>query len=71
MLSGDRTPEVAGIAAPVFGAGGALDGALTLTMPVERFDQALAEHVVGAARRLSAKLGGGIAGGASFGDPMS
>jgi len=64
VLSGDRTPEVAGIAAPVFGAGNVLDGALTLTMPIERFDPALARSVVRAARRLSAKLGGGGASGA-------
>jgi len=64
VLSGDRTPEVAGIAAPVFGPGGALDGALTLTMPVERFDPALTKYVVAAARQLSARLGGRGAAGA-------
>jgi len=58
VLSGDRTPEIAGIAAPVFGAGGALDGALTLTMPIERSNPGLAPKVVEAARRLSRLLGG-------------
>lgn len=58
VLSGDRNPEVSGIAAPVFGPGDVLDGALTLTMPSERLDPALARNVVEAAERLSRMLGG-------------
>ena len=58
VLSGDRTAEIAGIAAPVFGADGVLDGALTLTMPSERSNPGLAPKVVEAAQRLSRLLGG-------------
>ena len=57
-LVGDRLPELAGVAAPVFGADGNLAGALTLTMPAERlesgFDRVVLEH----ARRLTGMLGG-------------
>jgi DNA-binding IclR family transcriptional regulator len=58
-LAGDRTPEVAGIAAPVFGADGHLAGAVTLTMPSSRFDTAHVEPTREAARRISAGLGFG------------
>jgi DNA-binding IclR family transcriptional regulator len=57
-LVGDRTPEVAGIAAPVFGAEGELAGALTLTMPAERMDPAWDKPVMRAARALTTALGG-------------
>lgn len=39
VVSGDRVPELAGISAPVFDAAGALQGAVTLTMPAERLDE--------------------------------
>ena len=42
VLVGDRVPELAGLAAPVFGADGGLAGAVTLTMPVERLDRGYA-----------------------------
>lgn len=56
-LVGDRTPEVAGIAAPVFGAQGELAGAVTLTMPSTRFDETHVEPTIAAARRISTQLG--------------
>jgi DNA-binding IclR family transcriptional regulator len=58
ILSGDRTPELAGISAPVFAASGTLAGALTLTMPSERLRPADAHYVIAAAERLTALLGG-------------
>lgn len=58
MLVGDRVPELAAVGAPVFGAGGELQGALTLTMPAGRQDEALAAPVLAAARRLTGALGG-------------
>jgi DNA-binding IclR family transcriptional regulator len=58
VLVGDRMPELAGVAAPVFGAEGELVGALTLTMPSERFDAGFEYPVTAAARRLTALLGG-------------
>ena len=61
---GDRTPDVAGIAAPVFrsdtktaDAGNAtLAGALILTMPATRYNPAYISHVVEAAHRLSSRV---------------
>jgi DNA-binding IclR family transcriptional regulator len=58
ILSGDRTPELAGISAPVFSASGTLAGALTLTMPSERLVPAQADCVLAAANKLSQLLGG-------------
>lgn len=58
VLVGDREPELAGIAAPVFDARRALLGALTLTMPRSRLQPTWAETVLSAARELSAQLGG-------------
>ncbi|ANN79487.1 IclR family transcriptional regulator [Bordetella flabilis] len=58
VLVGDRVPELAGIAAPVFGPDGGLVGALTLTMPADRFDAAYDQPVTQAARRLTMMLGG-------------
>jgi DNA-binding IclR family transcriptional regulator len=55
---GDRLAEVAGISAPVFAAGGQLAGALTLTMPVHRYDARYVRPVLEAARGLTAQLGG-------------
>jgi DNA-binding IclR family transcriptional regulator len=53
-LQGDRLAEVAGISAPVFGADGQLAAALTLTMPVHRYDDRHIAAVLAAARALSA-----------------
>ena len=54
---GDRSPELAGVASPVFKAGGEIAGAVTLTMPTNRFTTAHIEPVKAAARRISAQLG--------------
>ncbi|HET6263400.1 MAG TPA: IclR family transcriptional regulator [Usitatibacter sp.] len=54
---GDRSPDLAGVAAPVFGADGALAGAVTLTMPTSRFTPQHAEPVKAAARSISERLG--------------
>ena len=53
-----RSPELAGLAAPVFGADGTLAGAVTLTMPVERLDRAYALPVQMAGRSITNHLGG-------------
>lgn len=58
VLQGDRLPELAGVSAPVFGAGGELLGAVTLTMPAPRLDAGFAGPVKLAARRITAALGG-------------
>lgn len=56
--SGDRTPDLAGISAPVFGAAGELVGAVTLTMPTPRYQPDVQQPpVLAAARQLSAALG--------------
>jgi len=55
---GDRSPDLAGIAAPVFGATGNLAGAVTLTMPANRFRKGYASAVKSAAREITSKLGG-------------
>ena len=56
---GDREPEVAGISAPVFAAGGKLAGALTLTTPANRYQEAHVPYVLAAATALSKALGHG------------
>jgi DNA-binding IclR family transcriptional regulator len=53
---GDRLAEVAGISAPVFGADGVLAGALTLTMPSNRYNERHVKEVLGAARRLTGQV---------------
>jgi DNA-binding IclR family transcriptional regulator len=58
VLQGDRVPELAGIGAPVFGPESTLAGAITLTMPNERYDQKMIAPVRQAARRLTRLLGG-------------
>jgi DNA-binding IclR family transcriptional regulator len=58
VLAGDRDAEVAGVAAPVFDASGALAGAVTLSMPVQRLRPVLAEPVKAAGQRLTRLLGG-------------
>jgi DNA-binding IclR family transcriptional regulator len=56
---GDREQEVAGISAPVFAADGKLAGAITLTTPANRYQEAHAPHVLAAATALSRALGYG------------
>lgn len=56
-LVGDRSPDLAGISAPVFQAQGALAGAVTLTMPTVRFRTQHVGLVKQAARAISEKLG--------------
>jgi DNA-binding IclR family transcriptional regulator len=57
-LQGDREEGVAGVSSPVFDANGGLAGALTLTLPVQRFKPSFEAKVRDAARRLTAQLGG-------------
>ena len=57
-LKGDREEGVAGVSSPVFDAGGGLAGALTLTLPVQRFKPVFETLVREAARGLTAQLGG-------------
>jgi DNA-binding IclR family transcriptional regulator len=56
-LVGDRSPELAGISAPVFTARGELAAAVTLTMPANRFQSRHIEPTRAAARAISEKLG--------------
>lgn len=56
-LVGDRSPELAGISAPVLQRGGQLAGAITLTMPTQRYDDAYIDPVVQAAAQLSDLMG--------------
>lgn len=53
---GDRLAEVAGISAPVFHADGSVAAALTLTMPVHRYQERLARPLLEAARSLSGRV---------------
>jgi DNA-binding IclR family transcriptional regulator len=55
---GGRIPELSGIAAPVFDARGDLVGALTLTMPTQRWNESWRKYVVANARKLTIALGG-------------
>jgi DNA-binding IclR family transcriptional regulator len=55
-LVGDRTPDLAGVSAPVFRADGTLAGAVTLTMPSHRYDAAHIAPVVQAAQRLGRSM---------------
>lgn len=57
-LVSDRVPELAGVSSPVFETGDRLVGAITLTLPKERFHAGLAAQVRSAAAALSAQLGG-------------
>jgi DNA-binding IclR family transcriptional regulator len=57
-LVGDRSPELAGVSAPVFRANGELAGAVTLTMPAHRFKKAHVAPVKAAAREITHALGG-------------
>jgi DNA-binding IclR family transcriptional regulator len=57
-LVGDRVPDIAGISAPVFGAGNELVGAITLTLPKHRYSEKFVPAVRRAAAEVSARLGG-------------
>ncbi|MDQ0139818.1 IclR family transcriptional regulator [Cupriavidus necator] len=57
-LVGDRSPDLAGVSAPVFGPGGVLAGALTLTCPAARYREDFRSDVLQAARALTLALGG-------------
>jgi DNA-binding IclR family transcriptional regulator len=57
-LKGDRQEGVAGVAAPVFGPAGQLVGALTVTLPTQRFKTEFAPVVRDAAKHLTEALGG-------------
>jgi DNA-binding IclR family transcriptional regulator len=57
-IIGDRTPDLAGISAPVFKAGGEIVGAITLTMPTIRYNEKHIPAVKAAAREASRALGG-------------
>jgi DNA-binding IclR family transcriptional regulator len=63
----DRSPELAGISAPVFDSAVGLVGAVTLTMPVHRYKEEHVKTVRDAAERLTRELGGS----ASSGNPSS
>jgi DNA-binding IclR family transcriptional regulator len=56
-LDGDRVEGLAGLAAPVFRAGGELVGALTLSLPSSRLKPGLGETLRKAASQLSRRLG--------------
>jgi DNA-binding IclR family transcriptional regulator len=56
-LVGDRSPDLAGVSAPVFGPQGELAGAVTLTMPASRFRESFIAPVKAAARAISEGLG--------------
>jgi DNA-binding IclR family transcriptional regulator len=58
LLCGDRDPELAGIAAPVFGPLGEVLGAIALIIPSERVQHSWVTPVREAARALSLQLGG-------------
>lgn len=57
-LTDDRSEGVAGMSSPVFDAAGELAGALTLTMPTQRYTEAHAAPVRAAAIALTTQLGG-------------
>ncbi len=61
VADGRFEPEVAGIAAPVFGADDGLAGVLVLTMPSTRLDDGHAATVQAAAARIAEQLGHGAA----------
>lgn len=53
---GDRLADVAGISAPVFKVDGELAGAMTLTMPSNRYTERHVQHVLKAARLLTGQV---------------
>lgn len=58
MLVGDRVPDLAGISAPAFDAAGALAGAVTLTMPANRYAEGHGAAVLHASHQITRQLGG-------------
>jgi DNA-binding IclR family transcriptional regulator len=58
MAISDRSPDLAGISAPVFDAHDRLVGAVTLTMPAQRYDAAHQTALRETARWLTQRLGG-------------
>jgi DNA-binding IclR family transcriptional regulator len=56
-IVGDRTPDLAGISAPVFRAGGEIAGAITLTMPAMRYNEKHIPVVKATAVELTRELG--------------
>ena len=58
VMERDRSSEISGISAPVFGHGDVLAGAVTLTMPAHRLNHDHAPLVLACARRLTRELGG-------------
>ncbi|MFP5474208.1 MAG: IclR family transcriptional regulator [Gammaproteobacteria bacterium] len=64
---GERDPETASAAAPVFGVGGALQGVLAISGPRQRLEQGdtmrtACRQVLEAARNATAALGGNVSG---------
>ncbi|XCB23742.1 helix-turn-helix domain-containing protein [Tunturibacter gelidoferens] len=57
---GGRLPELSGISAPVFNSRGELAGALTLTMPTQRWKLSWRQIVVAKAKELTEDLGGTV-----------
>ncbi len=57
IMRADRVPDLAGISAPVFGHGKKLVGAITLIVPLTRFDPSCAVHVRKAAIEITRRLG--------------
>ncbi len=62
VTMGEREPDIGAVAAPVYGAGGSLRGALAVSGPSTRFDEAaiekISELVLAAAIDLTRRLGG-------------
>lgn len=58
LRTGDRVEGLTGISAPVWGPGGTLAGALTLTLPEQRLQPGFVEAVRQAAARATRALGG-------------
>lgn len=59
---GEREPDIAAVSVPVFGPGSSLRGALAVSGPCARFDEAaiarISEEIVGVAIELTRRLGG-------------
>lgn len=60
VLEADRVPELAGISAPCFEAGGRLAGAVTLTMPRQRLEPGHRQWVLATAQAITRALGGSV-----------
>lgn len=60
VLTDDRVVGLTGISAPVWGAGGRLAGALTLTLPESRMQPGFVAAVVDAAAQATQCLGGSV-----------